>query len=298
MKLKRIILTILGILISFQPAAEAATSVKNSVVWWGDSLTAGAGGNGVTAPGELSKLLGIPVLNKGVGGEGSSEIAVRSGAKKISVKFWDSGKKQGDWAIYQVVPDRNLLRQGTNVLAGSVGTCIAILKFDGSGYSMQLYKCKQNLKNSNADFQIIGLETTNAKFQVIWAGRNNGGDSSTVLSDVSLMVKLFKKNNPKVKILVLSVINGAGEGSGTGAYSGILNVNLALASLNATYVDVRRCLVQDALKEERLSPTPQDILDMQNDLVPTQLRSDGIHLNAFGYHAVAVCVANTMNLSS
>jgi hypothetical protein len=51
------------------------------------------------------------------------------------------------------------------------------------------------MKDSIADFQIIGLETTNAKFQVIWVGRNNGGDSSTVLSDVSLMVKLFKKNN-------------------------------------------------------------------------------------------------------
>ncbi len=294
MNMKRIMLATLGILLSLQPASGAATSVKNSVVWWGDSLTAGAGGNGVTAPGELSKLLGIPVLNKGVGGEGSSEIAVRSGAKKISVKFWGSGKKQGVWDIYQVVPDRNLLRQGTNVMAGSVGTCIAILKFDGSGYSMQLYKCKRNLKDSIADFQIIGLEITNAKFQVIWAGRNNGGDSATVLSDVNLMVKLFKNNNPKVKILVLSVINGANEGAGTEAYSGILSVNQALASLNVTYVDVRKCLIQDALEREGLSPSPQDVLDIQNDLVPTQLRSDGIHLNAFGYHAVAACVARTI----
>ena len=105
---------------------------------------------------------------------------------------------------------------------------------------------------------------------------------------------MFKKNNPKVKILVLSVINGAGEGAGTGAYSGILSVNLALASLNVTYVDVRKCLIQDALMKEGLSPSTQDILDMQNDLVPTQLRSDGIHLNAFGYHAVAACVASTI----
>lgn len=276
----------------------ASAKVANAVTWWGDSLTAGAGGNGVTAPSELAKILKIPVLNKGVGGEGSSEIAVRSGARKISIKFWGTGKKQGDWTQYQVLPDRNILRQGTNLIAGSVENCIAILKFDGNLYSMKLFKCKKNFVDSTANFEIVGLETTNAKYQIIWAGRNNGGDSSTVVQDVNSMVTLFRKNNPSVKIFVLSVINGAGESVGSGAYAGIQGVNLALRNLNINFIDVRQCLIHDALSREKLVPTAQDIADIQNDLVPSQLRSDGIHLNAFGYHAVAVCVANAIKKST
>lgn len=298
MRSKRLVLLVLALGISINPALASVSKVQNAAVWWGDSLTAGAGGNGVTAPAELSKLLKIPVLNKGVGGEGSSEIAVRSGALKLNVKFWGAGKKMGDWTEYQVVPDRGILRQGTNVLAGSLSKCLAILKFDGSAYSMRVYKCKKNLKDSSSIFEIIGLETTNAKYQIIWAGRNNGGDSLTVTNDVNSMISLFRKNNPSVKIYVLSVLIGAGEGLGTGAYAGISSVNTALALLSATYIDVRKCLIQDALTEQRLVPTPQDMSDMQSDLVPTQLRSDGIHLNPFGYHAVATCVAQAIKKSS
>jgi lysophospholipase L1-like esterase len=290
------ILLCLILFLAFQPIASA--KVTNSVTWWGDSLTAGAGGNGVTAPSELAKILKIPVLNKGVGGEGSSEIAVRSGARKISIKFWGAGKKQGDWTQYQVLPDRNILRQGTNLIAGSVENCIAILKFDGNLYSIKLFKCKKNFADSTANFEIVGLETTNARYQIIWAGRNNGGDSSTVVKDVNSMITLFRKNNPSVKIYVLSVINGEGEGVGSGAYAGIQGVNLALRSLNIDFIDVRQCLIQDALRLEKLAPTAQDSADIQNDLVPSQLRSDGIHLNAYGYHAVAVCVASAIKKST
>ena len=63
------------------------------IVCWGDSLTAGVGGNGVTYPDVLSnliktnitgqygggKLRDVEVINCGVGGESSVTIAGRSG---------------------------------------------------------------------------------------------------------------------------------------------------------------------------------------------------------------------------
>ncbi|MBQ9081392.1 MAG: SGNH/GDSL hydrolase family protein, partial [Clostridia bacterium] len=55
------------------------------VVCWGDSLTAGAGGNGTDYPGVLEELIhknvfrGIEVVNLGVGGEGSDTICARAG---------------------------------------------------------------------------------------------------------------------------------------------------------------------------------------------------------------------------
>lgn len=271
-------------------ASVANSKVINGLTWWGDSLSAGAGGNGITAPGELSKLLKIKVINRGVGGEGSSEIAVRSGARTLKVKFWGSGIRQGDWMRYEVVPDRLILRQGANVLAGSIGKCLAILKFEGNSYSITLYKCQRDLSNSTAIFDIVGLETTNTKYQIIWSGRNNAGDSLTVANDISAMVNRFKKINPAVKIYVLSIINGAGEGTGTSTYSVIQGANKSIETLGLNYIDVRHCLISRGLEIEKLLPTELDLKDIQDDLVPTQLRSDNIHLNAYGYHAVAKCV--------
>ena len=56
------------------------------IVCWGDSLTAGAGGNGTTYPKALEELirknlLPMSVVNCGVGGETSSTIASRAGAE-------------------------------------------------------------------------------------------------------------------------------------------------------------------------------------------------------------------------
>jgi hypothetical protein len=272
------------------PTSVSASKQINAITWWGDSLTAGAGGAGVTPTEELSKIVGLKVLNRGVGGEGSTEIATRAGAHPLNLKFWSTGKRQGVWDIYQVIPDRALLRQGSNVLGGSINNCVGNLKYENSKYFLQLLKCKKRYSNERVKFQLAGLEATNTKFQIIWAGRNNGGDSKTVTNDVNLMISHFKSMNPEVKIYLLSIINGSGEGSGTSAYKGIMEVNSALASLDAKYIDVRRCLIQDALAGQRLSPSGQDLVDIQNDLVPSQLRSDNIHLNSNGYRAVAECL--------
>ena len=45
---------------------------------WGDSMTAGQGGNGVTYPRVLKELTGFPVNNFGVSGENTYEIVDRS----------------------------------------------------------------------------------------------------------------------------------------------------------------------------------------------------------------------------
>lgn len=298
MRLRTSFSVVILFLASVTPTAGAVSKVTNSVVWWGDSLTAGAGGAGITAPSELQKILKIPVVNMGVGGEGSSAIAARSGAREISLRFFGLGKKEGDWTKYQVVPDTGILRQGINVLAGEIQGCVVFLKFEGAGYSAKAFKCQKNLKNKIFKFKVAGIENLNSKYKIIWSGRNNGGDSATVSSDIAAMISFFKGINPKVKVYVLSVINGAGEGRGSGAYAGINAVNQALSTVNANYIDVRRCLIDEGLDVNNLSASEQDILDVENDLVPEQLRSDGIHLNSYGYHAVAYCVSQAMKLTS
>ena len=286
--------TILSLNISLITEIHSATN--NYAVWWGDSLTAGAGGNGISAPSELEKLQKIQIQNRGVGGENSSQIAVRSGAKEVNIKFWGKGKKEGDWKVYDVEPDVQLLRQGMGVIAGNIDKCVTILKFAAGKYSARIFKCSTNFTGKVKKFSLTGLDNINAKakFHLIWSGRNNAHDSQTVVADITAMIGNFRRVNPKTKVFVLSVINGASEGVGTGAYSNITRLNESFAYLDAKFIDVRRCLIDEGLSINRLTPKSQDEADIASDLVPNQLRSDGIHLNPYGYHAVAVCVNKGM----
>lgn len=287
--------TILMLNITLIPEIHSATN--NYAVWWGDSLTAGAGGNGISATSELEKLQKIQIQNRGVGGENSTQIAVRSGAKEVYLKFWGKGKKEGDWRVYNVEPDVQLLRQGMSVIAGNIDKCVTLLKFVEGKYFARIFKCSKDFTDKVKKFSLTGLDNINAKakFHLIWSGRNNAYDSQTVVDDIAAMITNFRRVNPKIKVYVLSVINGASEGIGTGAYNNITKLNESFIDLDAKFVDVRRCLIDEGLRINSLKPKSQDEADIASDLVPTQLRSDGIHLNPFGYHAVAVCVNEKIN---
>ena len=276
---------------------EIHSATNNYAVWWGDSLTAGAGGNGISATSELEKLQKIQIQNRGVGGENSTQIAVRSGAKEVYLKFWGKGKKEGDWRVYNVEPDVQLLRQGMSVIAGNIDKCVTLLKFVEGKYFARIFKCSKDFTDKVKKFSLTGLDNINAKakFHLIWSGRNNAYDSQTVVDDIAAMITNFRRVNPKIKVYVLSVINGASEGIGTGAYNNITKLNESFIDLDAKFVDVRRCLIDEGLRINSLKPKSQDEADIASDLVPTQLRSDGIHLNPFGYHAVAVCVNEKIN---
>ena len=70
---------------------------------WGDSMTAGQGGNGVTYPRVLKELTGFPVNNFGVSGETTYEIVDRSA---------EYGDQSGDIMIIEMGGQRNVEKYG------------------------------------------------------------------------------------------------------------------------------------------------------------------------------------------
>lgn len=131
--------------------------------------------------------------------------------------------------------------------------------------------------------QIAAREVAGAQLlyapTVIWAGRNNFSDAPTVEADVASMVAALHTSN----YLVLSVVNGEGEGTGTTNYNEIVALNADLATTyGAHYVDVREALV--ALYDPG---QPGDVTDHANDIPPASLRADTVHYNDAGYNAVA-----------
>jgi hypothetical protein len=121
---------------------------------------------------------------------------------------------------------------------------------------------------------------------VIWVGRNNYPRTG-VPADVAEIVAANKTG----KYLVMSVLNMASEPSGSPAYNDIAACNAVFAATyGARYLDVRAYLIAHGLTDAGITPTTQDLADIGNDVVPTSLRSDAIHLNAAGYTIVGAQV--------
>lgn len=119
------------------------------------------------------------------------------------------------------------------------------------------------------------------RYTIIWAGRNNFTDPTTVKADIAAMVAALTTT----KYVVLSVLNQntSNEWAGQPDYVTLTTLNSDLAATYAGhYVDVRAALVA------AYNPSnAQDVIDFGHDVSPTSLRSDNIHLNTAGYTLVA-----------
>ena len=121
---------------------------------------------------------------------------------------------------------------------------------------------------------------------IIWAGRNNYGESYEVESDIAEMVSKLKTN----RFLVLSILNMESEGVSTGGHAAILALNKDLArQYPDNFIDIRSVLVGAYDKN-----LPDDVANHTSDVPPNSLRSDKIHLNDAGYKIVGLKVLETL----
>jgi lysophospholipase L1-like esterase len=114
---------------------------------------------------------------------------------------------------------------------------------------------------------------------IIWAGRNNYPDATTIKADIATMIAMLPHKN----YLVLGITNSnPGEPIGNSGYTQIVTLNNDLSILyQGRFLDVRKWLV--ANYNQLL---PQDVIDFGLDVPPTSLLSDNIHLNNKGYRLV------------
>ena len=123
------------------------------------------------------------------------------------------------------------------------------------------------------------------QYIIIWSGRNNYSSPATVKADIATMVAHMTNNN---NYLIMGILNGnyASEFKGLSGYNTITTLNSDLAATyGSKYLDIRRILVNS------YNPAlTQDRIDFTNDIVPTSLRADNIHLINAGYGIVATNV--------
>ena len=118
--------------------------------------------------------------------------------------------------------------------------------------------------------RFIAETSAYSKSVILWVGRNNLLDPTTVKADIATMVNALGHT----RYLIVSILNGADEPKNSGVYNSILQLNNDLKSIyGVKFVDVRSYLVN-------LYPNTQDVIDIS-------LRSDALHLNSLGYQRVA-----------
>jgi hypothetical protein len=126
---------------------------------------------------------------------------------------------------------------------------------------------------------------------IIWVGRNNYTDPTTVKSDIAAMVAALGTQN----YLILGVLNGefgSNEYAGGTGYNTIVQLNSDLATnYGSHFIDIRSYLV--SLYNPGI---PQDVIDHGHDIPPSSLRSDSIHLNTVGYGYVAQDIVQNISV--
>jgi lysophospholipase L1-like esterase len=134
---------------------------------------------------------------------------------------------------------------------------------------------------------LVAAPTQWPNLTLIWSGRNDYSTPVTVLANIATMVADIAHDG----YMVLSILNSNTEPSGSANYNAIISLNNSLLSVYGShYLDVRSILVA------AYNPLiPQDVIDHSNDVPPSSLRYDSLHLNTAGYALVASSIKNVMS---
>ena len=267
------------------PDESPLVEYTTDLCFWGDSLTAGAGGSGTNYPSVCASELGITSFkNCGVGGENANTIACRQGGNSIILK--DGAVSEYSLSeLTDIYGTRcNPLRQGSgsnsvnpiyingvecNLSISQTSTTDPNAKYTITGYNGRLL-AETPVKFSGCDIK--------SKITVIFVGQNGPG----LAERLNIIDSMISKINDKYIIMGLSSGNSASRADEEAQM---------LSKYGVHYFNTRYMLSKYGMNIMNLTPTSSDTIEMNNGEVPSSLRSDSIHLNANGYTALGKMIA-------
>lgn len=269
------------------------------IICIGDSLTNGAGGDGMGYPDYLAKDLDkdgyiIPVYNMGVGGENTVTIASRMGAIPMVVEEFiiPEGVEPVEIGIQNAYNDWPVtpLRQGSQnnngvnpcVINGVEGT-ISIIQEDYGSDEYQYFFTRSEAGEEvyvESGSQVETYASTNRDYQdgifIVFVGANKGyEDIDDLIYQQKAILSLQQKNADKYLIIGIS----------TGTYDERAELEeVMLDTYGDRYINVRALLSdEDILTGAGLIVTDSDREQMRQGMIPDCVRSDDTHFNTTGY---------------
>ncbi|MGJ8683046.1 MAG: hypothetical protein ACSHWW_00385 [Nonlabens sp.] len=267
----------------------------NILIDIGDSLTAGAGGNGTTMSSVTSQLLGNQwlVKNMGVGGENTLTIGARQGGipmyMKESIKLPRSGFfvkiPSGLFSVYNDSIVSPLIKGNGGINPCYVdGIKCKLIRRHGNYYigrtdsSSSEYVTQPNsIINTSLSKETQGIAT-------IFIGQN--GDYSTPMDFLNQIDLFVEHKGDENVIIITSHINGTTE-----------LVQPIREKYGDKHIDLKEYMstqaIYDAidyglLPDNGTYPTAEDLNGMNNGYAPQSLISNGVHFNSIGYELLGL----------
>ena len=277
---------------------------KETVNCWGDSLTRGVGvGDSYSKafPYVLYGLLdGREVINCGVGGENTINIASRQGGLPNIVKPFTIPTNASKVEI-----------ELTNIYGGSTGILLqggSALDPTTGKYVMtaQINPCSINgvegtltyengkyyfSRSENGESVIVSRPTsliTHAmksmrdNINIIWIGTNGGFTTSTELIEcIEAMIDYMSPINKKYIVIgIHHLVSTVTETFET------IEKNMAM-HFGRRYINQRKYVVEYGLSDAGITPTAEDTTAISQGKIPPSLLYDNVHYNDKGYNIIA-----------
>lgn len=284
------------------------------IICWGDSLTAGSGGGGVTYPGIIQQLLeekllagfqgkiSVPeVLNMGVGGEDTNTILGRNGAVPfvvaadfvipsdtipVNIDFQSSNGKS-------VAP----LRQASvgmewvriNGISGTVH-----IEQEACASSEYTYTFTRNVHGDSIDVAfgtpvITSGSTVGTDYlTVIFIGENGGYDSyEELISQQRAIINHQTANNDRFIIVGLH----------TGTARERAGLEKAMVDeFGDKYINLREYMAAQGMADAGLECTDEDQEMLMEGMTPASLMiDDKCHFNSYGYRLIGNLIYSRMD---
>jgi len=285
------------------PAAAAVdsyvgTAGVNAVACFGDSMFADVGSTGVTVPGTLSQILGVPVFEGGVGGHSTTEVVVRQGGKDVFVTVAGGTIPSSGYVsvIVSASPAAWRTTQGFTCLGSLAGVPGTLRRMDGSSDSWRFYRTAagESVSVVPETRWVSAYAVYRDRVTLIRTGRNNvaSGPETIISDDRAALSGLSGVNN---RFLIISLYNTSTEILGSSGYDNVKAINNARAAeFGANYYDLRGWIIRNGLAQAGITPTTQDLADVANDVIPASLRIDNTHMNAIGREVEAQQLARIL----
>ena len=255
------------------------------ICFWGDSLTAGTGGGGTTYPLICANELSITnYKNCGVGGETANTISCRQGGNSLILPV-------GKVNRYELAQMKDIYGKKCNPLRqGSGSNTVNPIFINGVKCNLELHQ--SSVTDENAYYTISGYpnelkaETPvkfsgcdiYAKINVIFVGQN-GPDLQERLNIIDSMISKCEK-----RYIVMGLSTGSKSNRET-------EEKTMVDKYGVHYFNTRHLVSQYGCDIVGITPTTSDMVDIQNGIIPSSLRSDSVHLNANGYTALGKLLA-------
>ncbi len=261
------------------------------VLCWGDSLTAGVGGNGVNYPDVLSNLSGLSVMNYGVGGETTNLISMRQGSTPFYTNSFVIPSKKESVKISIIDSNGNDIKFKKNlginpVTINGVQGNIQINKDSNEYYFTRITEGDETIVNDNTQIMTNSMQDKKENdILIIFTGTNDKPDTTTIQDVINIQKNMINNANTDRYIIIgLTSKNYMPQ---------VAEVNQILAQeYGEHFIDIRTYILEHGLEDAEIKATEQDSSDIQNGEIPSSLRSDEVHGTSKFYTIIGKQVFN------